>query len=99
MAVVHGFSLHRELELLAEAGLPHWDVLRSATTIPGQLMKQRIGVEDGDLANLLILNSNPLARISNTRDVHGVIYAGEWVDRNALQEGLLEMTPSASEHD
>jgi hypothetical protein len=76
-----GLSLHRELELYVEAGLPPWQVLRMATAVPAQVMKQKdTGVlARGKLADLFIVDGDPLARIQEVSRVvqtmrGGVLY-------------------------
>ena len=71
-----GFSLHKELELLFEAGMTAREVLRSATITPAEFlnMENQMGtIVESKLADLVILNSNPLESISNTQDIHMVI--------------------------
>jgi imidazolonepropionase-like amidohydrolase len=72
-------NIHRELELLAEAGLSNIDIIRAATIINAEVVgeEKNIGtIEEGKLANLVILNSNPLDNISNTRDIKHVFKRG-----------------------
>ena len=74
-----GYSLHKELELLSEAGLSNMDVLRSATITPAEFfgMENQMGtIEVGKLADLVILDKNPLTSISNTQSIHSVIVKG-----------------------
>jgi hypothetical protein len=74
-----GFSLHKELELLFEAGMTAREVLRSATITPAEFlnMENQMGtIVEGKLADLVILNSNPLESVSNTQDIHMVISKG-----------------------
>tara|TARA_B100000676_G_C18045857_1_gene827876 strand:- start:1297 stop:2130 length:834 start_codon:yes stop_codon:yes gene_type:complete len=74
-----GYSLHKELQLLVEAGLTPIDALKAATIIPAKFfnLEKEIGTIDvGKKADLLILNSNPLINISNTADIQTVITKG-----------------------
>lgn len=82
--VFQGFSLHRELELLVDAGLSTWDALAAATTGPGELLGADIGLEAGDLANLLVLDNSPVEDIRNTQSVYMVIHRGQVIDRSTL---------------
>ena len=74
-----GFSLHKELELLVESGLTPLQALRAATITPAEFfnLEDKMGtVEVGKVADLVILNSNPLNDIKNTQDIHKVILKG-----------------------
>ncbi|MCX5207230.1 amidohydrolase family protein [Streptomyces sp. NBC_00237] len=93
---VPGFSLHEELRLLAEAGLPAPAVLASATTHPARLLR----LPPARPADLVILNTNPLTDIRHTRDIHAVVNAGRYLgpaDRTrllaAVEKAAAESTP------
>ncbi|MFO8097985.1 MAG: amidohydrolase family protein [Salinibacter sp.] len=83
--LIQGYSLHRELQLLADAGLSNWDVLSAATTQPGRLLDAPFGLRPGARANLLVLKDSPRADIHHTQDIHRVIYRGRVVDRSAIR--------------
>jgi len=83
--VFQGYSVHRELELLVEAGLSPWAALRAATTDAGRFLDRRWGVEPGDEATLLVLDASPVEHIANTKRVHSVVQRGVVVDRKALK--------------
>ena len=83
--VFQGYSVHRELELLVEAGLSSWAALRAATTEAAWFLDRRWGVEPGDEATLLVLDASPMEAVANTKRVHAVIQAGVVVDREALR--------------
>ncbi|MGH9837970.1 MAG: amidohydrolase family protein [Blastocatellia bacterium] len=74
-----GYSLWREMDLFAEAGLKPMDVLKAAT-INGAFAigrSDQLGsVEAGKLADFVILNANPLENISHARAVHRVVKGG-----------------------
>lgn len=72
-------NIHRELQLLVDAGLSEIDALRAATIVnaEGLGMHNQIGsIEAGKLANLVVLNHNPLSNIGHTRSIHYVIKRG-----------------------
>ncbi len=95
--IIWGFSLHRELELLVEAGLTDADALRAATINPAVFldMTTSLGtIEEGKLADLVLLNANPLDDISNTQTISAVIADGRLFDREGLDK-LLEQVESA----
>jgi hypothetical protein len=70
-----GFTLHRELELLSEAGIPNAEVLKIATIKAAKLNGlDRIGsVKVGNDADLILVEGNPLQNISDIRKVSLVI--------------------------
>jgi imidazolonepropionase-like amidohydrolase len=76
--VPHGESLHRELELLADAGLPLLDVLRAATVLPARYfgLADRGALEPGNRADLLLLDDDPLTDIRATRSIRRIWCAG-----------------------
>ena len=76
--VPHGESLHRELELLADAGLPLLDVLRAATVLPARYfgLADRGAIEPGNRADLVLLQDDPLSDIRATRSIRRIWCAG-----------------------
>lgn len=74
-----GYSLHTELERLVEAGLTPLEAIESATIRPAEFLSlsDQMGTVDvGKRADLVLLNSSPLDRISNTRDIALVVSKG-----------------------
>lgn len=85
--VFPGYSVHRELELLVQAGLTPMEALQAGALRAAELLgtEQEFGtVEPGKRADLLILGANPLTDIRNTRSLEMVISEGRVVDRKAL---------------
>ena len=86
-----GFGLHDELGYLVQAGLTPMQALQAATLNPARFLgrEKDLGtVETGKLADLVLLDVNPLDNIGNTRKIAAVIYGGHVFDRAAL-DGLL----------
>lgn len=83
-----GPALHRELELLADAGIPADRIIRIAT-LNGAIflgMERDLGsLEEGKLADMLLVNSNPLQDVRNLRDIEQVVKDGKIVDRSELE--------------
>ena len=82
-----GFALHRELELYSMAGIPNADVLRIATLVPAQVLKRDADlgtIEPGKLADLIVVDGNPLVNISDIRKVVTVVKDGVVFDPVAL---------------
>jgi imidazolonepropionase-like amidohydrolase/ABC-type multidrug transport system permease subunit len=82
----HGVSLIRELELLAQAGLPLQDVLKSATSRAADRLGQTtLGrVTAGAVADLVLLGDDPTERVSAYRDVRAVFLGGRRFDLERL---------------
>jgi len=86
-----GEGLHEELERYVEAGLtPRQALVSSTITGPAFLgHSDRYGsLTDGNAADILILDANPLSDVKATRAIRGVVLHGKWLDRAAL-DGLL----------
>lgn len=84
---VPGFSLARELELYVDGGMTPLQAIQTATIMPAQAMKldKELGtIEAGKRADLVVLNADPLARISNVRDVRWVVSNGKVYDSGVL---------------
>ena len=81
-----GFGLHEELALFVRGGLSPWEAIRSATLEPARYfgMADSMGtIERGKVADLVVLDANPLADIRNTRRVHAVVANGRLMDQAA----------------
>lgn len=86
-----GSSLHDELELLVEAGLPPLAALQAATIHPARFLGQDSNlsmVEEGKLADLVLLEANPLDDIANSRQIRAVVVNGRLLTRKMLDEML-----------
>jgi len=82
-----GFSLHDELELLVKAGLTPFEALKTATINPARFlnMQDSMGtIEKGSIADLVLLNANPVENISNTKKIEAVIVNGRLLQREEL---------------
>jgi imidazolonepropionase-like amidohydrolase len=89
--VVPGRSLHDELELLVQAGFTPLEALQSATRNPAEYLGRldTIGtVEKEKIADLVLLDANPLEDISNSRKIWAVIVNGKILPRAQLDEML-----------
>lgn len=96
-----GFSLHDELALLVEAGFTPLQALRTATRNPACFLGQMdsLGtVEEGKIADLVVLDANPLADIHNTRKIRAVIANGRFLDRWQLDKLLAQAEADAKKH-
>jgi imidazolonepropionase-like amidohydrolase len=91
--IVPGFSMHRELGLLRQAGLSPMDVLRAATSVPAAYLGRSDlgGIARGKEADLLLLDANPLDSIANTARVFAVVANGRSYSRAELDALLAEV--------
>jgi len=83
IGTLHGASLHREFELMAEAGLRPMEILVSATKNAAAVMGRQTEagtLEKGKFADLVILDADPQLDIKNTRRISRVMKAGEFMD-------------------
>jgi imidazolonepropionase-like amidohydrolase len=88
-----GFSLHEELALLVIAGLTPVEALRSATLNPAKFLglDKTLGtIEQDKVADLVLLDANPLEDVRNTQRINAVISNGRLFDRKALDKMLAQ---------
>jgi predicted amidohydrolase YtcJ len=94
-----GFSLHDELALLVEAGLSPMEALQASTKDAARFMGQldrRGTIEPGKIADLVLLDHNPLADIHNSRSIRAVVLGGKLMPRAALDAMLTQAEASAA---
>ncbi len=100
--VYPGFSLHDELALLQDAGLTPLEALRTATINPARYLgaADSMGtVAAGNVADLVLVDANPLDDVRNVARIRGVVAAGRYLDRPDLDSLLAGVrrasTPAA----
>ena len=89
-----GFGLHDELGLLVQAGLSPMQALQAATLNPARFLgkEKDLGtIETGKLADLVLLDANPLDEIGNTKKIAAVVSNGKLFSRAALDEILAQV--------
>lgn len=94
--LLYGYTLHRELKSLVEAGLTPYVALEAATRNPAEFLNalDRVGtVEKGKRADLLLLNANPLDDVANAERRAGVMVRGRWLTEDELRKMLDEIAP------
>jgi imidazolonepropionase-like amidohydrolase len=78
IGTLHGPSVFRELQVMTEAGLTPLQVLRSATANGAKAMGLDVGLlRAGQLADVVILDADPLADVKNLSRIHRVIKDGK----------------------
>ena len=89
-----GYSLHEELRLFVAAGLTPLQALETATLKPAQYfhLEGELGtIRENMLADLILLDANPLDDIDNTRRIRAVVRDGKLHDRAALDRMLQQL--------
>jgi len=90
---VPGFSAHRELRSLVDAGLTPYQALRTATKNVGTYFRTESTtgtIAAGKRADLVLLDANPLVNIDNSTRIAGVMVNGRWMSRAAIDKRLAE---------
>ena len=88
---IPGFMLHEELAALVDAGLTPLQALQTATLNPAKVLGKEADfgtVKIGRVADLLLLDANPLADIRNTQRIAAVVIRGKLLRRADLKELL-----------
>jgi imidazolonepropionase-like amidohydrolase len=83
IGTLHGPALHREMELMEQAGMRPFDVLLAATRNAADVMGKgkEVGIlAKGRLADILLLDEDPVRDIRNTQKIFKIIKAGKVVD-------------------
>ena len=94
-----GFSLHDELGLLVKAGLSNLEALQAATSNAAIFINATDNygsVAPGKIADLVLLDADPLTDIHNTTRISGVFLSGRYLDRAALDKFLKEAEAAAN---
>jgi hypothetical protein len=99
MGIVPGFSIHDELRILTENGFTPYEAIAAGTINASKVVKAMIGVDDfgtieeGKRADLILVNENPLEDVANIKDLRGVMAAGRWYEKAALQKMITPGIP------
>ena len=86
-----GFSVHQEMALFVDYGASPFEALEAATVTPSKILgiEGEVGsIRPGKLADLVLLDDNPLEAIENTRKIYGVVAGGKWYSGISIKEEL-----------
>jgi imidazolonepropionase-like amidohydrolase len=89
IGTLHGPTFHRELQLMAEAGMSPMAVLVSATREAARVFatEPEFGtIQGGKIADLLVLDADPLVDVANLQKIHLVIKGGVMLEPDAILE-------------
>jgi imidazolonepropionase-like amidohydrolase len=92
-ALVPGVDLHNELALLVETGFSPMEALQTATILPAEFLGKKADfgtVEVGKIADLVLLDADPLESISHTRKIHAVILGGNYLDIVNMRKAMVQ---------
>jgi imidazolonepropionase-like amidohydrolase len=96
-----GFSLHEELQRFVAAGFTPLEALQTATLNPARFfgMEDKLGtIEEGKLADMVLLAANPLEDISNTQKIAGVFVNGRYFYHAEIEKILAGVETAAGRY-
>lgn len=90
---VPGFSTHNELKYMVDADLTPYQALRTGTVNVAKYLKLTDAgtIRPGAIADLVLINGNPLTDITNTKKVEGVMVRGKWLSKAEIDAGLKRL--------
>lgn len=90
---VPGFSTHNELQYLVASGLTPYQALQAGTVNVAKYLQQADAgtIKVGGIADLVLLNGNPLADIKNTTKIEGVMLNGKWLSKDYISTELKKL--------
>lgn len=97
---IPGYNLHKELQLFVDAGLTPFEALQTATINPMIFLKMTdsLGsVEEGKIADLVILDRNPLEEISATYSIFAVVLNGQLISKEGIKK-MKEVLSANKKH-
>ncbi|HMB89723.1 MAG TPA: amidohydrolase family protein, partial [Rhodothermales bacterium] len=89
-----GFSLHRELKRMEAAGMTPYEIIESGTSHVGRYFAESDDfgtIAEGQRADLLLVNANPLDDVAHISERTGVMVRGHWLSEDAIQTRLAEI--------
>jgi len=94
---VPGFSIHREMRRMADAGINAYEIVKSGTANVGQYFKAQDSfgtIAVGQRADLILVDANPLENVSNVEKRSGVMVRGRWLPASEIDAALAKIATS-----
>jgi len=94
---VPGFSIHREMRRMADAGINAYEIVKSGTANVGQYFKAQDSfgtIAVGQRADLILVDANPLENVSNMEKRSGVMVRGRWLPASEIDAALAKIATS-----
>jgi imidazolonepropionase-like amidohydrolase len=90
---VPGFSTHNELQYLVAAGLTPYEALQTGTVNVAKYLNLADAgtIRPGAIADLILIDGNPLSNVANTKNVQGVMLRGQWLSKAEIDAGLKKL--------
>lgn len=96
---VPGFSIHHEMDGMLGAGMTPLEILQSGTVNPATFfeMEATFGqVKEGLVADMVVLEANPLENLKALKQIQGVMLKGQWISKTEIEERLAKIAENAS---
>jgi imidazolonepropionase-like amidohydrolase len=91
---VPGFSIHREMQRMADAGMSTYEIVRSGTASVGDHFKSKDAfgrIAPGQRADLILVDANPLQALANMEKRSGVMIRGRWLPQSEIEKRLAQI--------
>ncbi|HET6768102.1 MAG TPA: amidohydrolase family protein [Chitinophagaceae bacterium] len=90
---VPGFSVHHELKYMVDAGLTPYQALQSGTVNVSKYFNLNNSglIKEGYVADLILLEGNPLENIGNTKKIAGVMLGNHWISKQEIAAELKKL--------
>jgi hypothetical protein len=98
--LIPGYSLHQELKIFSEIGIPTYEVLKMTTINAALAMNKEAEfgtVDVGKRADLLLLNANPLDNVDNLQNKGGIMIRGVWLSEEDISKLMTSIKATFSE--
>lgn len=98
---VPGFSIHKEMRDMADAGMSNLEIIQSGTINPAIYfgMENTFGeVKVGFDADLILIDADPLQDLDALQEISGVMHRGKWLSKSQIDKELKEIAANAAKN-